>query len=48
MKNQAACRLHTLLTELTAGGLASEMTVNKANSLLEQVDITDAVARQRV
>jgi hypothetical protein len=40
MKNQAACRLHALLTELAAGGLASEMTVNKAKSLLEQVEIT--------
>jgi transposase len=48
MKNQAACRLHALLTELTAGGLATEMTVNKAISLLEQVDAADAVARQRV
>ena len=48
MKNKAGCRLHPLLTELAAGGLASEMTVNKANSLLEQVDITDAVTRQRV
>jgi transposase len=48
MKNQAACRLHALLTELAAGGLASEMTVNKAQTILEQVEITDAVARQRV
>ncbi|MGI8515845.1 MAG: IS110 family transposase [Acidimicrobiia bacterium] len=47
MKNQAACRLHALLTELAAGGLASEMTVNKANSLLEEVDAADAVTRQR-
>jgi hypothetical protein len=37
MKNKAACRLHALLMELVAGGLASEMTVNKAQSLLEQV-----------
>jgi transposase len=33
--------------ELTAGGLASEMTVNKANSLLESVVVTDEVTRQR-
>jgi len=48
MKNQAACRLHALLTELIAGGLASEMTVTKANLLLEEVDVTDQVTRQRV
>ena len=48
LKNKAACRLHALLGELTAGGLASEMTVNTANSLLESVEGTDAVTRQRV
>lgn len=48
MKNKVACRLHALLMELTAGGLASEMTVNKAQSLLEQVEISDEMTRQRV
>ncbi|NNL97620.1 MAG: IS110 family transposase [Acidimicrobiia bacterium] len=48
LKNKAACRLHALLGELTAGGLASEMTVNKANSLLESVEVTDEVTRQRI
>ncbi len=48
MKNKVACRLHALLMELAAGGLASEMTVNKANSLLEGVELSDAVTRQRV
>jgi transposase len=48
LKNKAACRLHALLAELSAGGLASEMTVNKAQSLLEQVEISDEVTRQRV
>ena len=47
-KNKAACRLHALLMELTAGGLASEMTVNKATTLLEQVDVTEEVTRQRI
>jgi transposase len=47
-KNKVACRLHALLMELAPGGLASEMTVNKAMSLLEQVDVTDQVTRQRV
>ena len=48
LKNKAACRLHALLLELTAGGLASEMTVNKANSLLENVKVTDEVTRHRI
>lgn len=48
LKNKAACRLHALLGELTASGLASEMTVNKADSLLEAVVVTDDVTRQRV
>jgi transposase len=48
LKNKAACRLHALLAELTPGGLATEMTVNKANALLESVEVTDEVTRQRV
>jgi transposase len=48
MKNKVACRLHALLMELVAGGLASEMTVNKAQSLLEQVEMSDEMTRQRV
>ena len=48
LKNKAACRLHALLAELAAGGLSSEMTVNKANSLLENVEGTDEVTRQRI
>jgi transposase len=48
LKNKAACRLHALLMELTPGGLASEMTVTKANLLLDGVEGTDEVTRQRV
>jgi len=48
LKNKAACRLHALLMELTAGGLASEMTVNKANSLLSNLEVTDEITRQRI
>lgn len=48
LKNKAACRLHALLIELVAGGLTSEMTVNKAMSLLEQVDVTDEMTYHRV
>jgi len=48
LKNKAACRLHALLVELTPGGLATEMTVNKANLVLAGVAVTDEVTRQRV
>jgi transposase len=48
LKNKAACRLHALLMELVPGGIGSEMTVNKANTLLLSVDPVDQVARQRV
>jgi transposase len=48
LKNKAACRLHALLMELIPGGLATEMTVNKANSLLAGIDPADQVAHQRV
>lgn len=47
MKNKVACRLHALLMELVAGGLASEMTLDKAQSLLEQVEIPDEIASTR-
>ncbi len=48
LKNKAACRLHALLMELTAGGLGSEMTVNKAVSVLSSVEASDEVTRQRI
>ncbi len=48
LKNKAACRLHALLTDLTPGGLATEMTVTKANTLLDTIEVTDEVTRQRV
>ncbi len=48
LKNKAACRLHALLVELTAGGLSSEMTVNKAVSVLSSVEASDEVTRQRI
>lgn len=48
LKNKVACRLHALLMELAPGGLASEMTVEKADLLLESVDVTDQVTHQRV
>jgi transposase len=48
LKNKAACRLHALLAELKAEGLSSEMTVNKAVSMLSSIEVTDEVMRQRI
>jgi len=48
LKNKAACRLHALLMELVPGGLATEMTVNKAETLLSSVDTGDQVTQQRI
>ena len=47
-RSELGGRRLTLLMELAPGGLASEMTVNKAISLLEQMDVTDEVTGQRV
>lgn len=41
-------RLHALLLEIQAGGIASEINVNKANALLDQVTVADEVMRYRV
>ncbi len=48
LRNKHCTRLHALLLELEAGGIGSEITVNKANQLLDQVEICDAVTRCRV
>ena len=37
LKSKAACRLHALLMELQPGGMAKEMTVTRANDILDQV-----------
>ena len=48
LRNKHCTRLHALLLELTAGGIASEITVNKANRLLDEVIVDDEVTRHRV
>ena len=48
LRNKHCTRLHALLLELTAGGIGSEMTVNKANQLLEGVVVDGEVTRHRV
>ena len=37
LKNKASCRLHGLLMELEPGGMANEMTINRANEILDRV-----------
>ena len=39
LRNKHCSRLDALLLEFEAGGIGSEITVNKANQLLEQVCI---------
>ncbi len=48
LNNKTACRLHSLLTELSPGGMAAEMTANRANEILERVEITSQVLEHRV
>lgn len=48
LKNKTACRLHSLLAELSPGGIAKAMTVNRANNVLDQVEITGQVIEHRV
>ena len=48
LKSKAACRLHALLMELLPGGMAKEMTVNRANDLLDQVVGQDQITQHRV
>jgi transposase len=48
LRNKHCTRLHALLLELEAGGISSEITVTKANQLLEAVTVTDEVTRHRV
>ncbi len=48
LRNKHCTRLHALLLELEPGGISSEITVNKANQLLEGVVVADEVTRHRV
>ena len=47
-RNKHCTRLHALLLELEAGGLASEVTVNKANTVISKVQVVDEATRYRV
>lgn len=47
-KNKTACRLHSLLTELSPGGMAKTMTVTRANEILDNLEITGQVLEHRI
>src|SRR5436190_6626080 len=46
-RTRSACRLHALLVELVPGGISKEITVNRAQRLLDRVVPTDPVACTR-
>ena len=48
LRNKHCTRLHALLCELEPGGISTEITVNKANQLLEKVEAANEVIRHRV
>ena len=48
LRNKHCTRLHALLLELEPGGISSEITVTKANVLLNGVTVTNQVTRHRV
>ena len=48
LRNKHGVRLHALVLELTAGGIGSEITVNKATQLLNAVIVDGEVTRHRV
>jgi transposase len=47
-RNKTACRLHSLLCELVPGGMAKEISLSRAERLLETVKPTNPVEAARV
>jgi len=48
LRNKHCSRLHALLLELEPGGIGSELTVNKANQVLQHISIDSEVTRHRL
>ena len=46
-RNKLCCRLHALVGELVPGGIAKEVVVNQARSLLESIEPDDVAAVER-
>ena len=47
-RNKSVCRLHALVCELVAGGIAKEVVVSRALGLLEDLEPAGAVGRERL
>ncbi len=47
-KSKAACRLHALLMELEPGGMAKEMTVTRANEILDRIEPSTQMQAHRL
>jgi transposase len=48
LKNKASCRLHALLLEMVPGGAGFRITtVNRINAVIDELEPTDAMGRQR-
>jgi transposase len=48
LKNKSACRLHALLMELEPGGMAQEMTVTRANEILDRIEPATQMVEHRL
>ena len=46
-RNRLCCRLHALVVELVPGGIAKEVVVNQARSLLDGIQLDDVAAIER-
>ena len=47
-KSRAACRLHALLMELEPGGMAKEMSVTRANEILDRIEPATQMTEHRL
>ncbi len=48
LRNKHCSRLHSLLLELTAGGIGVKISVTNASQLLDAVGVTDEATRHRI
>jgi len=48
LRNKHCSRLHSLLLELTAGGIGVKISVTNASQLLDDVGVTDEATRHRI
>ena len=48
LKNKSACRLHALLMELEPGGMAKEMSVTRANEILDRIEPATQMTEHRL